>query len=637
MVNESEITTRGSPIYTLSSLPQGDWTRVLVLAPGTFEDQIVCSLQLHDLNDDSADSEPYEALSYVWGNASQKHEIQVNGHVMEITSNLFTALQQLRSSQTPRRIWADAICINQSDLIEKGRQVNNMGKLYAAASQVIVWLGPDEKGEAGLAIKAIKKFNGLVEKQLTPQQPFSGWGALDDPLESLTSMEVQHAVALFDSPWFTRVWVIQEVGVAARVLLAWGSVNVDFVEVIQFVCSWNSLGKIKQNPIRGHIMSYVSRLFSFIWASYIPKNVESFEKTWFNTSEMLQYEARHMRVTQPMEFEDIMYSCRVILRATDSRDFVYAFLGHPIATLNDGTPLLNADYTIDEAALRLRVFLILSQRSLRFLGLVWHAHQVDLTNAPSWCPNFGTSKYASIGERFNASKGLSSNSTMTMLPPTVETNGLTISALLVDEIHLCGEVAGTTDDDHILTPYTELLLLLNEVVERYWALAEEAHSQLPSAYIDTDRPMAFASTLIAAFRKDDEGVVAKHFVSYCREHCPSIHAHLQREWRDKWKVDEPGDEALPVYSRAASMIYRHRFFTTMKGSYGTGSPLVQPGDLICIIPGVRTPCVIRRVDGEKSKFQIVCSCYVYGLMYGNAVRRWEDDPASARKVEITLV
>ena len=53
---------------------------------------------------------PYEALSYVWGGLDRKHEIQVNGYAFGVTSNLYSALQHLRTNQE-RILWTDAICI----------------------------------------------------------------------------------------------------------------------------------------------------------------------------------------------------------------------------------------------------------------------------------------------------------------------------------------------------------------------------------------------------------------------------------------------------------------------------------------------------------------------------------------------
>src|ERR1700737_1004853 len=51
----------------------------------------------------------YEALSYTWGDASQKSPISCNedGHMIEITLNCETALRRLRTKDEERTLWID--------------------------------------------------------------------------------------------------------------------------------------------------------------------------------------------------------------------------------------------------------------------------------------------------------------------------------------------------------------------------------------------------------------------------------------------------------------------------------------------------------------------------------------------------
>ena len=45
-------------------------------------------------------------------------------------------------------VWIDAICINQSDQVEKSTQVAIMSDIYRAASSVVAWLGPERSHSA---------------------------------------------------------------------------------------------------------------------------------------------------------------------------------------------------------------------------------------------------------------------------------------------------------------------------------------------------------------------------------------------------------------------------------------------------------------------------------------------------------
>ena len=91
------------------------------------DESIVCgSLQQVSLTFDPL----YFALSYVWGDASQKFPIIVDGKVFDVTTNLHEALKQLLQRGRGLPILIDAICINQQDDLEKNSQVQEMGYIY---------------------------------------------------------------------------------------------------------------------------------------------------------------------------------------------------------------------------------------------------------------------------------------------------------------------------------------------------------------------------------------------------------------------------------------------------------------------------------------------------------------------------
>jgi hypothetical protein len=90
---------------------------------------------------DGTDTVPYDALSYTWGGTDKTFTITVNGKTCDITENLHSALQQLRSENTDTTLWVNAICIDQSNELERGHQVQQMCKIYSQAEEVIVWLG----------------------------------------------------------------------------------------------------------------------------------------------------------------------------------------------------------------------------------------------------------------------------------------------------------------------------------------------------------------------------------------------------------------------------------------------------------------------------------------------------------------
>ena len=89
-------------------------TRVLALHPpssnGTLES---CSLEVITLAPEP--SKAYVALSYVWGDASVTKDIIVNGVTLAVTSNLMSALRDIRKTFGKVLVWADAVCMYLGD------------------------------------------------------------------------------------------------------------------------------------------------------------------------------------------------------------------------------------------------------------------------------------------------------------------------------------------------------------------------------------------------------------------------------------------------------------------------------------------------------------------------------------------
>ncbi|KAM0799987.1 heterokaryon incompatibility protein-domain-containing protein, partial [Usnea florida] len=125
--------------------------RVLSLAPGTHNDTLQGSFEVESLDYDDIH---YTAFSYTWSGPISERTIQIGQAPLKITENLAAALRQFRGPVRPKKIWVDAICINQSDDEEKGFQVALMGDIYRSASRTWVWLG-EESDDSDAAIDCI--------------------------------------------------------------------------------------------------------------------------------------------------------------------------------------------------------------------------------------------------------------------------------------------------------------------------------------------------------------------------------------------------------------------------------------------------------------------------------------------------
>jgi hypothetical protein len=105
----------------------------------------------------------YECLSYAWGADDRDQSITLNSSSFLVSSTLAIALEHLHHASQKRKIWIDAISINQADIAERGSQVAIMRKIYQDATRVNVWLGPatqsSEQAMAFLKMMATAKKN----------------------------------------------------------------------------------------------------------------------------------------------------------------------------------------------------------------------------------------------------------------------------------------------------------------------------------------------------------------------------------------------------------------------------------------------------------------------------------------------
>ncbi|KAJ4160114.1 hypothetical protein NW754_003238 [Fusarium falciforme] len=136
--------------YQPLDLTSGRQIRVLVLKAGRLEDPLQCELEHVNLQQGPI----YEALSYTWaddkGDDSISRAIQCgyDGQFIGITKNCELALLRLRKQDVDRRLWVDAVCIDQSNILERNHQVKNMIAIFRSAIRVVVFLDRKIFGKA---------------------------------------------------------------------------------------------------------------------------------------------------------------------------------------------------------------------------------------------------------------------------------------------------------------------------------------------------------------------------------------------------------------------------------------------------------------------------------------------------------
>jgi hypothetical protein len=228
--------------------------RLLDLHPGDEGDRIKCTLrQAIRTTNVRWGRMCYSALSYTWGNEPAVIPITVNESTFFVTLNLATALQGLRNSPEfggKRTLWIDAICINQGDVNERNHQVAQMQEIYSGAQEVIVWLGPADS-TIELAMSFIRELcEHLSEHKIFFEDNVDlmdyTLASLDHALQKVTTNLYQQkwcaVVEMLLKPWWTRVWVIQELASARRAILQCGKLNLSWAKMalaIEILLSWH--------------------------------------------------------------------------------------------------------------------------------------------------------------------------------------------------------------------------------------------------------------------------------------------------------------------------------------------------------------------------------------------------------------
>jgi hypothetical protein len=155
---------------------------------------------------------PYIALSYTWGDLQDTVPLQVDGTTMMVTRNLHDALVAIRSEPqiSSFSVWADAVCINQDDVKERNKEVKRMFEVYRKASRVVIWLGYVPTTWNFFGMKTIGDINKIVPRLLMKRNADS---EVIHPVEC-TNDEILTMLAILDRPYWTRIWILQELVMA---------------------------------------------------------------------------------------------------------------------------------------------------------------------------------------------------------------------------------------------------------------------------------------------------------------------------------------------------------------------------------------------------------------------------------------
>ncbi|KAL8646949.1 MAG: hypothetical protein Q9210_005843 [Variospora velana] len=254
----------------------------------------------------------YEALSYTWGDPSNRSQMYCNGKTLSITSNLDIALRSLRLHAGSRTLWVDAVCINQADVDERNEQVALMRDVYTKASQVIAWIGEEHPSDS-----SAMEFGGpkpLPEHSSEKEKLLKVMGLQAKLAGSFVSAKI-----LIQRPWFSRAWIIQEAALAGRLQVQCGKKVID----------WESLHanlRLMDGMLDGSGAQITLNNSFYRRMEFVDFTRRMIEGRGTTNSSVLTKETPLNRSFTWQQFHSAVVNGR-LYGATDERDHIYALLG----------------------------------------------------------------------------------------------------------------------------------------------------------------------------------------------------------------------------------------------------------------------------------------------------------------------
>lgn len=476
-------------------------------------------------------------------------------------------LCRLRQPSRNRRVWVDAICINQSDVDERHAQVAIMGQIYRRASHVIVDIGEGSEDSD----EALTLIQSLSPTHLYPM---------------VEGLNIQEKVnTLYRRPWFSRIWVLQEVFMAqkASVLCGRRYVPWDAFRPLRICVSSREAGETED------------------WDVRLP-NPQPNPMTIGKRSERIY--------TAKKDLLPLLCKGRTS-EATDPGDKVFALfpLLEDAAQAGLGANYMKAYETVfsDVAAW------LVENVGLEFLPCV---RGDPVFCVPSWVPDWSLPIrepwMLSLSGLFHPLFASRDSHPKTSIPSPGE---LRVRGIYVDMIRTT-----TGSLDIRTTPFWNGLEMNKDhaAVTAFLAEFESHRKSLGDAAVKLPEPMDWHLTTSAE-----------------QLHPP--------DWL--MKCGMPFEKPLSdndTTNYVTYLCHSRQLVTTEKGYIGLASNKARTGDMICVFLGCKTPFVLREVleggncdwenEGEMERnYRFLEEAYVWGLMEGEALAGL--DLGKAEKVE----
>lgn len=573
-------------------LVEGHLIRLISLKPGGRDDPILITLSIVDLDH----APEYDALSYVWGNPTDLVSVECNGHGLSITRNLDAALRRIRHTLDSCILWVDAICIKQTSLEERSHHVGFMDRVYRRAKRVLVHLGDDKHGPADVVALIQQHQKRAAEYQSLAQMPQL---TTDDPV--MNDRKWVSLAKLSRLPWFTRAWVLQEVGVARTPVVLYGEHEFEYRALAQLL-RW----------ILRCAPGLQSRYEMQLWT--IHTDWEAWTDDWRSNSGDERY-----------TLLDFLQQARS-LKCSVLHDHLYAFQGHPLARRSAGSePFVRPNYKlpIENVYEETSQYLLQTLKvPLDALSAVEHDDETIADALPSWMIRWHFElTYCSLGYwpgAYYKATPTDTNERIYM----IEGKGLQLQGNVFDTVAEAFPISITFDED-VQKP-DQLKKKIHESEER----KADALDKIWTAYMGRQDACNigkavdhFSLTLVAGLTnyeraEDDTPRHRRNFKAYWRLRGYDVDALVDEI--EEELAEHTGDPDKFWTDMSLGCAGRS-FFMTEKGRIGVGPWVTKRGDLCTLLHGARVPFILRARSANS--YRLVGESYIHGIMLGEIYTR----------------
>ncbi|KAI1138380.1 heterokaryon incompatibility protein-domain-containing protein [Hypoxylon sp. FL0543] len=573
----------------------GAQIRLVTILPGRDYKKVKCTVENFPFVKNGANDPKYEALSYVWGDATITTPITLNSRPFQVTTNLEAALRVLRHKNKKRLIWVDAICINQTSIQERNQEVRRMRDIYSRAEQVIIWLGPELEPGFVTPVDCVgiaKKTHDLLESLAStdPEDCDAAARVLDgtgDPIYALLVLN-----RFFSRSWFSRIWVLQEIALARVATLIYGDRLISWYRIMSAV---DALRRLQLG------------LHTHLWRMSNAARADRVERCWIRTRRAVMQD--EPRSPAHLELADLLWQTR-FFEWTEIRDRLYGILGLVKGDL-DSEKLLEVDYTKPVADIfrDLSIFMIRGGKLAQVLCSI----ATSMDGLPSWASSW----------------------TADLQGPTASRLSSGISAHM--QIYEVNDIEPPSNPPRFSADFRQVTIKGSFFDYGISYIGKRFEHTLDTAMDIVERAKDIRTRLVSW---EDEME---------QQHCAHKLFETQAARRNAWKqallhtlatsetelgqhydlitsrtYELPKAEHSPMLISVVSDLHstlgihcdsRRPFITTsgLMGSTGVNCDL-HVGDRVCAFVGLAVPFILRPVDQARDLYRFISCCWVPGLV-----------------------